>query len=136
MPICALLAGLIAGLIHCCCSAIARSALSARRCVPPRRSRVPTTPAAMASSSAREPTAVKRVFGEGASALPMSSIKSMIGHLIGAAGAVEAAALALTLNDGVLPPTINYSQRDPLCDLDYVPNTAREIPVRVGLSTS
>ncbi len=83
-----------------------------------------------------ETTAVKRVFGEGASALPMSSIKSMIGHLIGAAGAVEAAALALTLNDGVLPPTINYSQRDPLCDLDYVPNTAREIPVRVGLSTS
>jgi 3-oxoacyl-[acyl-carrier-protein] synthase II len=83
-----------------------------------------------------ETTAVKRVFGDGASALPMSSIKSMIGHLIGAAGAVEAAALALTLNDGVLPPTINYRQRDPLCDLDYVPNTAREIPVKVGLSTS
>jgi 3-oxoacyl-[acyl-carrier-protein] synthase II len=83
-----------------------------------------------------ETTAVKRVFGEGASALPMSSIKSMIGHLIGAAGAVEAAALALTLNDGVLPPTINYRHRDPLCDLDYVPNTAREIPVKVGLSTS
>jgi 3-oxoacyl-[acyl-carrier-protein] synthase II len=83
-----------------------------------------------------ETMAVKRVFGEGASSLPLSSIKSMIGHLIGAAGAVEAAALALTLNDGVLPPTINYSQRDPLCDLDYVPNTAREIPVRVGLSTS
>jgi 3-oxoacyl-[acyl-carrier-protein] synthase II len=83
-----------------------------------------------------ETTAVKRIFGEGASALPLSSIKSMIGHLIGAAGAVEAAALVLTLQDGVLPPTINYSQRDPLCDLDYVPNTAREIPVRVALSTS
>ncbi len=83
-----------------------------------------------------ETTAVKRVFGEGASALPLSSIKSMIGHLIGAAGAVEAAALAMTLSAGVLPPTINYSQRDPTCDLDYVPNTAREIPVRIGLSTS
>jgi 3-oxoacyl-[acyl-carrier-protein] synthase II len=83
-----------------------------------------------------ETAAVKRIFGEGASTIPLSSIKSMIGHLIGAAGAVEAAALALTLHDGVLPPTINYHQRDPICDLDYVPNTAREIPVRVGVSTS
>jgi 3-oxoacyl-[acyl-carrier-protein] synthase II len=83
-----------------------------------------------------ETMAVKRVFGEGASALPLSSIKSMIGHLIGAAGAVEAVALALTLCDGVLPPTINFHQRDPLCDLDYVPNAARELPVRVALSTS
>lgn len=83
-----------------------------------------------------ETTAVKRVFGEGAQLLPMSSIKSMIGHLIGAAGAVEAVALALTLRDGVAPPTINYNQRDPSCDLDYVPNTAREMRVKVALSTS
>jgi 3-oxoacyl-[acyl-carrier-protein] synthase II len=83
-----------------------------------------------------ETRAVKRVFGEGARALPLSSIKSMVGHLIGAAGAVEAAALALTLRDGVLPPTINYRYRDPECDLDYVPNCAREMPVRTGLSTS
>ena len=83
-----------------------------------------------------ETTAVKRVFGEGASALPLSSIKSMIGHLIGAAGAVEAVALALTLQRGVLPPTINLRRRDPACDLDYVPNTAREYPVRTALSTS
>jgi 3-oxoacyl-[acyl-carrier-protein] synthase II len=83
-----------------------------------------------------ETTAVKRIFGEGASSLPLSSIKSMIGHLIGAAGAVEAIALALTLKDGVLPPTINFNQRDPLCDLDYVPNSARDLPVRVALSTS
>ena len=83
-----------------------------------------------------ETAAVKRVFGEGASALPLSSIKSMIGHLIGAAGAVEAAALALTLEHGVLPPTINLRRRDPACDLDYVPNTAREYPVRTALSTS
>jgi 3-oxoacyl-[acyl-carrier-protein] synthase II len=79
---------------------------------------------------------VKRVFGEGAKALPLSSIKSMVGHLIGAAGAVEAVALALTLNDGVLPPTINHTQPDPDCDLDYVPNSAREMPVTVAVSTS
>src|SRR5205814_1963620 len=83
-----------------------------------------------------ETAAVKRVFGEGARALPLSSIKSMVGHLIGAAGAVEAAALALTLHDGILPPTINLTQPDPECDLDYVPNTAREVPVRTGVSTS
>jgi 3-oxoacyl-[acyl-carrier-protein] synthase II len=83
-----------------------------------------------------ETTAVKRVFGEGAKALPLSSIKSMVGHLIGAAGAVEAVALALTLHRGVLPPTINHTCPDPECDLDYVPNTARELPVRIGVSTS
>jgi 3-oxoacyl-[acyl-carrier-protein] synthase II len=83
-----------------------------------------------------ETVAVKRVFGGGAQALPLSSIKSMVGHLIGAAGAVEAVALALTLHDGVLPPTINYTVPDPDCDLDYVPNNAREIPVRTGVSTS
>jgi len=83
-----------------------------------------------------ETMAVKRLFGEGAQLLPMSSIKSMIGHLIGAAGAVEAVALALTLRDGAVPPTINYHQRDANCDLDYVPNTAREMRVKVGLSTS
>jgi 3-oxoacyl-[acyl-carrier-protein] synthase II len=83
-----------------------------------------------------ETMAVKRVFGEGARALPLSSIKSMVGHLIGAAGAVEAAALALTLSAGAIPPTINQTHPDPECDLDYVPNTAREMPVRTGVSTS
>jgi 3-oxoacyl-[acyl-carrier-protein] synthase II len=83
-----------------------------------------------------ETTAVKRVFGEKARSIPLSSIKSMVGHLIGAAGAVEAAALALTLHDGVLPPTINYSHPDPECDLDYVPNTARDLSVRTAMSTS
>ena len=83
-----------------------------------------------------ETTAVKRVFNGSARDIPMSSIKSMIGHLIGAAGAVEAAALALTLHDGVLPPTINLAKPDPECDLDYVPNCAREVPVRLGVSTS
>lgn len=83
-----------------------------------------------------ETMAVKRVFGEGAKALPLSSIKSMVGHLIGAAGAVEAAALALTLHHGTLPPTINQTQPDPACDLDYVPNQAREQRVRTAISTS
>jgi 3-oxoacyl-[acyl-carrier-protein] synthase II len=83
-----------------------------------------------------ETVAVKRVFGESARTLPLSSIKSMVGHLIGAAGAVEAVALALTLRDGVLPPTINQTHPDPACDLDYVPNNARQLPVRTALSTS
>jgi len=60
----------------------------------------------------------------------------MVGHLIGAAGAVEAVATALTLKEGAIPPTINLTQRDPQCDLDYVPNTAREMPVRTAVSTS
>src|SRR5262249_51996287 len=83
-----------------------------------------------------ETAAVKRVFGEGARALPLSSIKSMVGHLIGAAGAVEAVALALTLRHGALPPTINLTHPDPECDLDYVPNTARDMHVSTAISTS
>jgi len=83
-----------------------------------------------------ETVAVKRVFGEHARRLTLSSIKSMIGHLIGAAGAVEAVAMALTLSDGVVPPTINLTEPDPACDLDYVPQTAREYRVRTAVSTS
>lgn len=83
-----------------------------------------------------ETAAVKRVFNGSAKGLPMSSIKSMIGHLIGAAGAVEAAAMALTLQSGVLPPTINQTTPDPSCDLDYVPNCARERRVNLAVSTS
>ncbi|RLS98932.1 MAG: beta-ketoacyl-[acyl-carrier-protein] synthase II, partial [Planctomycetota bacterium] len=83
-----------------------------------------------------ETMAIKQVFGERAKKLPLSSIKSMIGHLIGAAGAVEAVAMALTLKQGVLPPTINQTNFDPKCDLDYVPNSARDKKVRTALSTS
>ena len=83
-----------------------------------------------------ETEAVKRVFESKARELPLSSIKSMVGHLIGAAGAVEAAALALTLHTNVIPPTINQTHPDPECNLDYVPNCAREIQVRIGMSTS
>ena len=83
-----------------------------------------------------ETNAVKRVFGERAYEIPSSSIKSMVGHLIGAAGALEAAATALTLRDGVLPPTINLYRPDPECDLDYVPNAARDLRVRTAISNS
>ncbi len=83
-----------------------------------------------------ETVAVKRVFGHRAPSIPMSSQKSMVGHLIGASGALEAAATALSLERGVVPPTINQDTPDPVCDLDYVPNTAREYPLRVALSNS
>ena len=79
-----------------------------------------------------ETVAVKRVFGHRAASIPMSSQKSMVGHLIGASGALEAAATALSLERGVIPPTINQATPDPDCDLDYVPNTAREMPLRDG----
>jgi 3-oxoacyl-[acyl-carrier-protein] synthase II len=83
-----------------------------------------------------ETMAVKRVFGHRASKIPMSSQKSMVGHLIGASGALEAAATALSLQRGVVPPTINQETPDPDCDLDYVPNTAREIPLKTAISNS
>jgi 3-oxoacyl-[acyl-carrier-protein] synthase II len=87
-------------------------------------------------NDAMETAAVKRVFGEVAKDVQLSSIKSMIGHSIGASGAIEAAALALSLHTQVYPPTINLTNPDPQCDLDYIPNTAREGKVRYGLSTS
>jgi len=83
-----------------------------------------------------ETDAVKKVFGEHARSLPLSSIKSMIGHLIGAAGAVEAVALAMTLSDRVVPPTINLTDPDPACDLDYVPLSARDYRSKTAVSTS
>ncbi|HET6365641.1 MAG TPA: beta-ketoacyl-ACP synthase II [Pseudomonadales bacterium] len=83
-----------------------------------------------------ETVAIKRVFGEHAKRLPVSSTKSMTGHLLGAAGGIEAVATALTIYHGVLPPTINYEKPDPDCDLDYVPNQARKQDVEVALSNA
>jgi len=83
-----------------------------------------------------ETLAVKAVFGDHARSLAISSTKSMTGHLLGAAGGLEAGILALAIKHGVIPPTINLENPDADCDLDYTPNTARELPLRVGMSNS
>ena len=83
-----------------------------------------------------ETQAIKRLFGTHAARLAVSSTKSMTGHLFGGAGGIEAVYTTLTIRHGVIPPTINYEQPDPDCDLDYVPNVARRAPVRVALSNS
>jgi len=83
-----------------------------------------------------ETMAIKRVFGDSAYSIPVSSTKSMMGHLLGAAGGVEAGISALALKDQIVPPTSNYEKADPDCDLDYVPNVARRVPMRYVLSNS
>ena len=83
-----------------------------------------------------ETMAIKRVFGEHARKLAVSSTKSMTGHLLGAAGGIEAIATALAIHHGILPPTINYETPDPDCDLDYVPNQARKQDVEIALSNA
>lgn len=83
-----------------------------------------------------ETAAVKRVFGNGAGSIPISSTKSMLGHLIGAAGSTEAIICVKALQDGVVPPTTNYENPDPKCDLDYVPGAARELRLETVLSNS
>ena len=83
-----------------------------------------------------ETHAIKRLFGEHARKLAISSTKSMIGHLLGAAGAVEAGITSLVVKRGIIPPTINYETPDPDCDLDYVPNKSRRVAVRYALSNS
>ncbi len=83
-----------------------------------------------------ETKAIKTVFGEYASKIPISSTKSMMGHLIGAGGAVEAAICILVIQKGIIPPTINLIHHDPDCDLDYVPNIARQARVNTALSNS
>jgi len=83
-----------------------------------------------------ETMAIKRLFGDHARKLAISSTKSMIGHLLGAAGAVEAGITSLVVQRGIVPPTINYQTPDPDCDLDYVPNKARKMEVRYALSNS
>lgn len=87
-------------------------------------------------NDAVETLAIKTVFGAHAYRLAVSSTKSMLGHMMGAAGSTEALICAQVLAEGRIPPTINYAVPDPACDLDYVPNTSRETPVRVALSNS
>jgi 3-oxoacyl-[acyl-carrier-protein] synthase II len=81
-----------------------------------------------------ETRAIKLAFGEHAERMPVSATKSMIGHLFGAAGAVEGVATVLALRDGIIPPTINLTDPDPLCDLDYVPGEARKADIEVAMS--
>jgi 3-oxoacyl-[acyl-carrier-protein] synthase II len=83
-----------------------------------------------------ESTAIKTVFGKHAYELAVSSTKSMTGHTLGAAGAIEAIFCVLAMRDGVLPPTINLVTPDPMCDLDYVPNVARTKQVEISMSNS
>jgi 3-oxoacyl-[acyl-carrier-protein] synthase II len=85
---------------------------------------------------AAETRAIKQVFGGHAYDLAVSSVKSMTGHLLGAAGGVESVATVLTIYHGVIPPTVNYDEPDPDCDLDYVPNKARQAEVSVALTNS
>jgi nodulation protein E len=90
-----------------------------------------------AANDAVETAAIKRVFGARAKKIPVSSTKSMHGHLLGAAGAVELVATLLALRSGTLPPTMNLRVPDPECDLDYVPNAAREVRgVQLALTSS
>ena len=88
------------------------------------------------ANDATETAALKRVFGEHASRLAISSTKSMHGHALGAAGAIELAATLKAIEHGIAPPTANYREADPECDLDYVPNQAREMKIDVALSNS
>jgi 3-oxoacyl-(acyl-carrier-protein) synthase len=83
-----------------------------------------------------ETGAVKTVFGDHAYKLAMTSTKSMVGHMMGAAGAIESIACIRAIYDHVLPPTINLQTPDPDCDLDYVPNTARDSKVHVAMTNS
>ena len=83
-----------------------------------------------------ETTALKRVFGDRAKQVPVSSTKSMTGHLLGGAGGLEAGISVLALHDRILPPTTNYENPDPVCDLDYIPNVARKAAVEYVLSNS
>ena len=91
---------------------------------------------ATAVNDAVETVVIKKVFQEWAPKIPVSSIKSMLGHMIAAAGVVEAATCLLSMRDSVIPPTINYEEPDPKCDLDYVPNAARYAAVRAAISNS
>lgn len=87
-------------------------------------------------NDASETRAIKKALGDKAYEIPISSVKSMLGHMMGAAGAIEAVVCCKVINEGVIPPTVNLEHPDPECDLDYVPNVARDGDVRIAISNS
>jgi nodulation protein E len=89
-----------------------------------------------AANDETETKALREVFGQHADKLAVSSTKSMVGHALGAAGALELVATVLALRENIVPPTIGYLGPDPACDLDYVPNEARALPIEAALSNS
>jgi 3-oxoacyl-[acyl-carrier-protein] synthase II len=89
-----------------------------------------------AANDVTETMAIKSVFGDAAYQVPISSTKSMTGHLLGGAGAIEAVASVLSIRDGVIAPTINLTDPDPECDLDYVPGSPRNVEVQYAMSNS
>ncbi len=89
-----------------------------------------------ASNDSGETKAIKRLFGDAAYNIPVSSTKSMTGHLLGAAGAIEAIVCVKSIQDDFIPPTVGYKEKDEECDLDYVPNVGREIKVEYAMSNS
>ena len=89
-----------------------------------------------ATNDRLETIAVKKTFGRQAYKIPISSIKSMLGHTMGAASAIEATVCALAITEGKIPPTMNWKEQDPECDLDYVPNVARERNVRIAMNNA
>jgi 3-oxoacyl-[acyl-carrier-protein] synthase II len=113
-----------------------RAALASAGVDPERVDYVNAHGTATPQNDSAETAAIKAALGERARRIPVSSIKSMIGHCLCASGAIEAVATVLTVRDGTVPPTIHYENPDPACDLDYVPNAAREADVRVALSNS
>jgi 3-oxoacyl-[acyl-carrier-protein] synthase II len=88
------------------------------------------------ANDSNETAAIKAALGEHAQRIPVSSTKSMTGHLLGGSGGIEAVAAVLAIGHNLVPPTINYQNPDPACDLDVVPNQARELPVNVVISNS
>ncbi|HEX5468356.1 MAG TPA: beta-ketoacyl-ACP synthase II [Gaiellaceae bacterium] len=113
-----------------------RNALERGRVVPSEVDYINAHGTATPLGDAAETKAIKDVFGEHAYELAVSSTKSVMGHTFGAAGAIETIMCALAIHHGVIPPTINYENPDPACDLDYVPNVARKAEVRVALSNA
>jgi 3-oxoacyl-[acyl-carrier-protein] synthase II len=111
-------------------------ALAQARCEPAEVSYISAHGTGTKTNDAHETKAVKRVFGPAKSAPPISSVKSMLGHTMGAASAIEAAVCCLALREGVIPATMNFEEPDPECDLDYVPNEAREAKLEIAMNNA